>query len=529
MRLSLRWKIVGGFGLLLALIAVLGWVTLSLFGSLRSVQRRVFDEAIPGLVAVDEIVRGYTAQSAAVRGALLSSNQQSHLEVYRSEVEQTNYWQEQAAGLVDLEDEVENLQRLVEAGQDFQNLVETDVIPKATAGSRTQAFQTLNGDGERLIAQVEVQGELLQRSQVDRVMQSEEEVQSRTRSAILILLLVVLGALALGTFLAWVLPRRLSQNISQLVEVTRAIGRGDFDQHVEIKSGDEVEELATRFGEMQAGLKRLQQLALQDRELEIAASIQQNLLQRTLPATPGVRIMPMQRQANLVGGDWYDVEVSPNQLTVVIGDASGKGIGAALMSTVALSFLRAERALGSGTRRIVERTNEALLDATDPGSFTTLIYATIDLTKGEARWLNMGHPAPFLLRAGAGNSGVPRGIYVEGPRNRALGWFEEPGFAETVTILEPGDCLLFFTDGWLEGKAPNGEVFGEHRFAEAATRLAPVGAAEIGERLVEEVERFAAGKLDDDLTMLVVEFQGIAVPGGSMQVQTGEQEWHSRR
>jgi len=57
-RLSLRWKIVGGFGLLLALIAVLGWVTLSLFGSLRSVQRRVFDEAIPGLVAVDEIVRG---------------------------------------------------------------------------------------------------------------------------------------------------------------------------------------------------------------------------------------------------------------------------------------------------------------------------------------------------------------------------------------------------------------------------------------------------------------------------------------
>jgi len=191
--------------------------------------------------------------------------------------------------------------------------------------------------------------------------------------------------------------------------------------------------------------------------------------------------------------------------------------------------LRAERALGSGTRRIVERTNEALLDATDPGSFTTLIYATIDLTKGEARWLNMGHPAPFLLRAGAGNSGVPRGIYVEGPRNRALGWFEEPGFAETVTILEPGDCLLFFTDGWLEGKAPNGEVFGEHRFAEAATRLAPVGAAEIGERLVEEVERFAAGKLDDDLTMLVVEFQGIAVPEGSMQVQTGEQEWHSRR
>ena len=529
MRLSLRWKIVGGFGLLLALIAVLGWVTLSLFGSLRSVQRGVFDEAIPGLVAVDEIVLGYTAQSAAVRGALLSSNQETHLETFRNEVDQTDFWEKQASGLFEREEEQENFDRLVEAGHDFQELVETQVIPQATAGNRTQAFSTLSSQGEVLITQVEVQGEVLQRSQQERVMQSEAEAQSRTRSAILILLLVVIGALALGTFLAWVLPRRLAQNISKLVEVTRAIGRGDFDQDVQIRSGDEVEELATRFGEMQAGLKRLQQLALQDRELEIAASIQQNLLQRTLPSTPGVRILPLQRQANLVGGDWYDVEGTDDHLTLVIGDASGKGIGAALMSTVALSFLRAERALGSEMSRIVQRTNEALLDATDPGSFTTLIYTTLDLRTGEARWLNMGHPAPFLLRANSGNSGVPRGLYVEGPRNRALGWFQEPGYAEAVTILEPGDCLLFFTDGWLEGKAPNGEVFGEQRFAEAVMRLAPVGASEIGERLVEEVERFAAGKLDDDLTMLVIEYLGTAVPGGTMHAQTGEQEWHSRR
>ena len=528
MRLSLRWKIVGGFGLLLALIAVLGWVTLSLFGSLRSVQRKVFDEAIPALVAVDEIVLGYTAQSAAVRGALVSSNQ-THLATYGREVEQTDFWEEQASGLFELAEEQAIFDRLVEAGHDFQDLVDTEVIPRATSGKRTQAFSILSSQGDVLIGQVEVQGELLQRSQQDRVMQSEAEAQSRTRSAILILLLVVIGALALGTFLAWVLPRRLAVNISKLVEVTRAIGRGDFDQDVQIRSGDEVEELATRFGEMQAGLKRLQQLALQDRELEIAASIQQNLLQRTLPATPGVRILPLQRQANLVGGDWYDVEVADDKLTLVIGDASGKGIGAALMSTVALSFLRAERALGSDMRRIVERTNEALLDATDPGSFTTLIYTTLDLNNGEARWLNMGHPAPFLLRANRGNSGVPRGAYVEGPRNRALGWFQEPGYAEAVTILEPGDCLLFFTDGWLEGKATNGEVFGEQRFAEAVMRLAPVGASEIGERLVEEVEQFAAGKLDDDLTMLVIEYLGTAIPGGSVQVQTGEQEWHSRR
>ena len=85
MRLSLRWKISGGFALLLVLIAVLGWVTISLFLSLRDVQRKVFDNAIPGLITVDEIVRSYTAQSGAVRGYLIGS-QPSLLDQYRQEV-----------------------------------------------------------------------------------------------------------------------------------------------------------------------------------------------------------------------------------------------------------------------------------------------------------------------------------------------------------------------------------------------------------------------------------------------------------
>src|SRR3990170_8455157 len=97
---------------------------------------------------------------------------------------------------------------------------------------------------------------------------------------------------------------------------------------------------------MQAGLKRLQQLALQDRELEIASSIQKNLLQRTIPTIAGVTLVPHQRQANLVGGDWYDVDVQGPTMTVAVGDASGKGIAAALMATVTLSALRGERSRG---------------------------------------------------------------------------------------------------------------------------------------------------------------------------------------
>jgi serine phosphatase RsbU (regulator of sigma subunit) len=525
-RLSLRWKIVGGFGLLLVLIALLGWITLSLFGSLRGVQRRVFDDAIPGLVAVNEIARSYTAQSAAVRGAVISS-QRTLLERYELEVATTDFWEDHAMKLFASGGERELLARLVDAGRDFHTLIDDEVIPLADEGNRSQAFRILDGEGARLIAEIEIQGELLLEEQQQSLIEAEQEVADSTRNTLVLLLVVVLGALALGSLLAVVLPRRLSRNLSRLVEAARAIGRGDLDQRLEIHSRDEVGELAARFTEMQSGLKRLQQLALHDRELEIAASIQRNLLQRSIPAPPGVNIVPIQRQANLVGGDWYDVDVSSRELTVVVGDASGKGIAAALMATVALAFLRAERGLGSTSKRIIQRTNEALLDATDPGSFTTVIYASLNLATGELKWLNMGHPAPFVIRSQSGD-GASTGHYLEGPRNRALGWFENPGLAETVTRVGPGDCLIFFTDGWLEAKAPDGEVFGEHRFAEAILRLAPLGAGELVEQLVGEVERFAAGKLDDDLTMLIVEFEGAPMPQPVAR-QSGEESWHSRR
>lgn len=543
MRLSLKWKIAGGFGAFLLLIVLLGWVTLSLLLSLRSVQRRVLNEALPGLVAVNEIVRSYTAQAGAVRGSLIGSrSQEALLERYHFEVATAEFWEERADELFTSGDERERLDLLIEAGRMFHELVDDRIIPLSLEGNRTAAFRILDQEGTRLISDIEIQGELLRTAQEQSVAETEELVSSRSRGAVIIVSLVVGGALLLGAALAYLLPRRLARNMDRLVEATRAIERGEFAPDVDIRSGDEVEELAERFKAMGAGLKRLQQLALQDRELEIAASIQRNLLRRAIPETPGLKVVAVQRHANLVGGDWYDVEVGRDDVTVVVGDPSGKGIAAALMATVALSFLRAERVLGSSGKKIVERTNEALLEATDADSFTTLIYSSFDITAGRVAWLNMGHPAPFLLRASPDDDDdSPHGYYLEGPRNRALGWFDDPGLADTVVTLHPGDRLFFFTDGFLEAKAPDGEVFGEHRFADALLRLAPVGMEEIGDRLIGEVERFAAGKLDDDLTMLIVEFQGAPTGAGGVVAapmttagwddgrQTGEEPWHSRR
>jgi serine phosphatase RsbU (regulator of sigma subunit)/CHASE3 domain sensor protein len=509
-RLSLRWKIVGGFGLLLVLIGLLGYVTLSLFSSLRQVQRRVFNDAVPGVVAVDEIVRSYTAQSAAVRGFLLLPSDQL-LEQYRAEVVNVDGVLEESRRLFSSRLELDLLDELTEAGEDFQTIVNDDVVPLAEEGSRALAQATFSQEGAPLILEIEDLGRELRGLQREVVVRAEEDLQSRSNQARITLVAVIIGALGVGLLLTILLPRRLSSSLSELVEAARAIGRGDFDQKIDIRSGDEVEELGHRFTEMQGALKRLQQLALQDRELEIAGAIQRNLQQRTMPHTATVKLVPIQRQANLVGGDWYDVEVDHASLTVAVGDASGKGIAAALMATVALSVLRAERGQGASARRIIERANEALKEATEPESFTTLIYATIDLATGQAGWLNMGHPSPFMLTSSEEperRDGRPQGYFLEGPRNRALGWFDEPGMAETTIQLRPGDRLILYTDGFLEAKAPDGVIFGENRFAEALIRLAPLDSNELGEELVRDVEHFAAGKLDDDLTMLVIEFQG---------------------
>lgn len=528
MRLSLRRKLVGGFGVLLLLVAALSWVTLSLISSLRGVQSKIFDDAIPGLVTVDEIVRSYTAQSAAVRG-YLNEPTGTLLDEYRAEVTTAKLYQQRGVDLFTRSQEQELLQELIAAGHKFETLVDERVVPRASEGDRTQALRILSQNGTPLITRIQTLGQLLREAQDRQVAQTESSVSARGNQTIIILAIVIAGTLAIGVLVAFLLPRRLGSNISALVDAARAIGRGDFDQQIHINSGDEVEELAIRMTEMQGGLRRLQQLALQDRELEIAATIQRNLLQRTLPRSASVNLVPLQRQANLVGGDWYDVDLSGRTLSVVVGDASGKGIAAALMATVALSALRAERGLGTGPKPVVQRANQALKDATDADSFTTLVYATLDVATGEARWLNMGHPAPFLLRATADEGPPTRpGYFLEGPRNRALGWFDDPGLAEAVVHLRPGDRFVLFTDGFLEAKSPDGEVFGEHRFAQAMGRLGPLASDAIGDEMVREVERFAAGKLDDDLTMLVVEFLGVTHTDAAAE-EAGEGQWHSRR
>ena len=95
--------------------------------------------------------------------------------------------------------------------------------------------------------------------------------------------------------------------------------------------------------------------------------------------------------------------------------------------------------------------------------------------------------------------------------------------------LEPGDRLVLYTDGLLEAKSPLGDVFGEQRLGQAMIELASLDCGDLSDALMRQVEEFAAGKLDDDLTILVIEYRGSPLEGRVVEEITGERPWHSKR
>jgi serine phosphatase RsbU (regulator of sigma subunit) len=101
--------------------------------------------------------------------------------------------------------------------------------------------------------------------------------------------------------------------------------------------------------------------------------------------------------------------------------------------------------------------------------------------------------------------------------------------AGTSSRLEPGDRLVFYTDGFIEAKSADGEIFGDERLAQELLRGSAMPSEALSDALVRGTERFAAGKLDDDLTMLMLEFEGAPLQEREPERLTGDEPWHSRR
>ena len=239
----------------------------------------------------------------------------------------------------------------------------------------------------------------------------------------------------------------------------------------------------------------------QDRELQVAREIQENLFPGRAPVVPGFELAALSRPCREVGGDLYDyIPLDGGRLALIVADVSGKGTPASLLMA---SVHASARAL-AGTAppdQVVARLNRFLFASTQANRFVTCFYAELDPARHRLSYVNAGHVPPFQL---ASDGSLVR-LSVGGP---ALGLFDEPvegPFEARRATLGTGEVLAIVSDGVTEAMSSDGREFGDDRLLELLRQAQGRPATQVLQRLVSAIEAWRGdARPNDDLTALVL-------------------------
>jgi len=237
-----------------------------------------------------------------------------------------------------------------------------------------------------------------------------------------------------------------------------------------------------------------------EQELRVARRIQRELLPETLPNLDGWRIATHYGPAREVGGDFYDfLELSNGRLGLVVGDATGHGMPAALVMATTRGMLRAVVGSSESPGEVLARVNEALVAEIPQSTFVTCFYGVLEPENGRFRYANAGHNLPCRRHDGQADELRARGM--------PLGLMTGMSYEEKGVVLEKGESALFYSDGLVEAHDPEGEMFGFPRLR----RLVAEHAAEEGSLvgfLMDELRSFTGGdgwEQEDDITLVTLQ------------------------
>jgi serine phosphatase RsbU (regulator of sigma subunit) len=237
-----------------------------------------------------------------------------------------------------------------------------------------------------------------------------------------------------------------------------------------------------------------------EQELKVARRIQQASLPKEVPQLEGWQISPYYRPAREVGGDFYDFHLlSEGRLGLVVGDATGKGVPAALVMSTTCGMLQAvsQTLDSSSPGEVLEQVNEALVARIPDNMFVTCFYAILEPESGSLSYANAGHDLPYLRRVG-GDAEELRA------RGMPLGLMPGMGYEEKEIVLEEGEAALFYSDGLVEAHDPEGEMFG---FPRLRALIAEHGEERaLGDSLLEQLYSFVGEgwEQEDDITLLTL-------------------------
>jgi len=327
-------------------------------------------------------------------------------------------------------------------------------------------------------------------------------VKKSTSEELLVTAAAALLAVVVVTLAAFVGSRGITRPIRVLASTAQRLSAGDFSARIDLRTGDERDQVIDAFNEMVPKLD--DHMRLQE-SLRLATEVQQNLLPEQDPSVPGLDISGISLYCDETGGDYYDFlkicEDAPGRAGIVVGDVSGHGIQSALLMASARAALRLRVSLPGSLAEIVADVNRQFcLDVRESGAFMTLFYLAVDSTRRSLRWVRAGHDPAIFFDPLAGTfeelvgTGAP------------LGFDEDVVFEEQEKAgVQRGQIVFIGTDGIWETIDAQGRMFGKQRVHDILRRHHGLSARQIVQTVVGELKEYRQELTPaDDITMVVV-------------------------
>jgi serine phosphatase RsbU (regulator of sigma subunit) len=297
----------------------------------------------------------------------------------------------------------------------------------------------------------------------------------------------------------------MTRNLRTLMDAVKRLSAGDLASRVEVKSDDEFGKLGAAFNQMAENLAAHEAVVVKQerlrRELELCRLIQNEMLPHQPLRLGLAEVKGVSIPAREVGGDFFNYFVLPGgEIAVLVGDVSGKGVGAALLMANVQATLRARLPLEQDLAKLADELDRELEANTPIEVYSTLFVGIVDTTRRELRYVNAGHNSQFVLRKQGGFERLAS-------TGRPLGLIAGAGYEQVSLPLDEGDVLFFYTDGMLEAENEAGEFLGTERL-ESALASSPATDVDTILAHVEAAVRTFRGsaELSDDATMMALRF-----------------------
>lgn len=334
-----------------------------------------------------------------------------------------------------------------------------------------------------------------------------DNLQARLISQAITLLAIMVGALAVSIIVAYILSLIVTKPIIKLNSTVKEIAAGNFDKRVNVKSQDEVGELAGSVNQMAEDLTKAVEAKIYksrvEKELELAKKIQENLLPKSVPDIKGLDIAGTVIPATEIGGDVYDtlVDEKGNLLTYV-GDVTGHGVPAGILSAISNSIIVSLQ--NSDLLNIATTLNKILKTKATPNMFITAAFTKYEPSKpNKLSYLSAGHEQLIHFKSSDKKAQMlPSG-------GIALGMFPDVSKLlkpQLVSDFKEGDSIILYSDGIPEAWKNDTETFGFDKLVESLEKHASKETAEdIKQAILKDIQEFTGDyEQKDDITLLVL-------------------------